>query len=83
MKKQFIGYIFAGLGVIVLLLSFEQPRSAFPFLQNIPTSIIVTVGVILVAIGVVFMVMTGGKKEKKLEEVPIYKGKQIVGYRQH
>ena len=82
MKTPIIGYVFAGLGVLGLLMSFEQPKKLFPFLQNISTTYILIAGVVLIALGVFFMIMAGGR-EKALKEVPIYKGKKIVGYRRH
>ena len=80
-KAQIIGYVLAGLGIIGLLLSFEKPRSFIPFFQNVSSSYIIISAMVFVVLGVILMVLYGREKAEK--EVPIYKGKKIVGYRRH
>lgn len=75
---KLIGYIIALGGLILIVLSFLK----LSFLAFVNQKTILIAGVILVLVGVV---LTLGKKEKQLEEVPIYRGegkkRTVVGYR--
>ncbi len=80
LKNKLIGYASAGIGLAGLA---AATTNAFP---NINKWIILVPSMILVAIGVMIMIMTGGKGSSKKttqveKEVPIYRGKEIIGYR--
>jgi hypothetical protein len=80
---KLLGYALSGIGILGILLSSEKFKGAIPILKTLPTTIILIGSLILVAAGIVIMIVTGkgkigGGKEK---EVPIYKGKEVVGYR--
>jgi glycopeptide antibiotics resistance protein len=79
MKKS-AGYILAGLGVLSILLSFPKLRELLKITLPSPiTDLILTmIGVILAGIGA-FMLSKGSYG--KMQEVPIYHDKKIVGYR--
>lgn len=82
--KKMVGYIVSivGLGVMTLGLGMFKIESGF--LGGINENYVLWVGIILIAIGVVMSLMdkNSGSKSKQLQkEVPIYKGKEIVGYR--
>ena len=86
--KQILGYVLAGLGLVGLAAStidFVQ-EAVFGFLPEgvvgiIGTSLLV-ISLILLIVGVVLLYLTGkGHGAQESEEVPIYKGKKIVGYR--
>jgi len=86
--KAIFGYALAGLGLIGMALSSTIGQKFMPFLANIPKEFILYPSLILVALGVVILIMTGASSSKTHQaekEVPIYKGegkkRKIVGYR--
>lgn len=77
------GYILLGLGLISIVLSFEEMPSAIGLIlpEFLSPTILTALGVILLLIG---GFLSYKKSEgKQPEEVPIYEGKNIVGYRRH
>jgi multisubunit Na+/H+ antiporter MnhB subunit len=83
MIKQTVGWIVSALGIVSLAFSFDPIRK----LNLIPvpaslTSIILTIaGVVLLGIGLLLLFKTGGSSSKQPAEVPIYHGKNVVGFR--
>ncbi len=79
--NKIIGYILALLGILSLAVgTMPQLRKALSFIPaEISNKILIIAGVVIVVIGIILLY----KKDsgKKLEEVPIYHGKEIVGYR--
>lgn len=81
-KNKILGYALAGLGLAGLALS-----SGNIINTNIPKLVILIPSMILVAIGIMILIITGdksstSKKSRQVEkEVPIYRGKEIIGYR--
>ncbi len=73
-------YLVALLGIIFLVLSADVIRLSVPLISNIPKQYILIPGIILVGVGVILM-MGGKKGHHATKEVPIYKGKKVVGYR--
>jgi hypothetical protein len=82
MNSKVFGYIVSILGLLGLFFSSAAGASLAPFLGDFPSTYLVLISVALVVVGVVIVMASskGGKQEK---EVPIYKGKNIVGYRRH
>lgn len=81
MAKKIVGYILFGLGLAGIAFSFPLIRD---FLKlSLPGSIselnLMIAGIVLLLIGAFFAF--GGKTGQHAAEVPIYRGKQIVGYR--
>lgn len=79
-QNKLLGYASAGLGLLGLALA------SLNTFQNIPKLAILIPSMILIAIGVMIMIVTGGKSgggksHQSEKEVPIYKGKEIIGYR--
>ncbi|MBT4166338.1 hypothetical protein HOE04_04840 [archaeon] len=77
-KNKLLGYAIAGLGLAGLALP------SFNILPNIPKIYLTIPALILIAIGVMMLITSGSGKSKNNQsqkEVPIYKGKEIVGYR--
>ncbi len=81
--RKFIGYIIAGVGLIGMALSPTVGNKVFPVIGNISRNYVLIPSLALVGLGVVILIVSSkGKKAKQYErEVPIYKGKKIVGYR--
>ena len=85
MQSKILGYVLGIAGILVLSLTLKPiknadflPRKAAELLVATPNYLIIGVGVILVAVAFIFLKQAGGKQPK---EVPIYHGKNIVGYR--
>ncbi|MEM2933013.1 MAG: hypothetical protein QXF25_01805 [Candidatus Pacearchaeota archaeon] len=75
--KKAGGYITMIIGAAVLIA--QSWLQKISFLQNTPKIVFMLAGIFLLVIGF-FLTLT--KKEKKqLEELPIYEGEKIVGYR--
>jgi len=85
--KQILGYVLAGLGLVGLAAStIDSVRDAvFGFLGEGVVSVIGTYlligSVVVLGVGVVLLYLAGRGIGKSDEEVPIYKGKKVVGYR--
>lgn len=81
MKKLF-GFILIGVGVVAALASYAGIRT----LVGLPSDIGVNDSYILIGGAVILIlgaaIAFGGRSSKQAKEVPIYKGKAIVGYRQ-
>lgn len=82
--NKIIGYLvsFAGLLLIAFIV---KPLKDLAFaklitsvLGPLATIIFVAVGAVLIIVGIILLRSSGGKK---LKEVPIYQGKDIVGFR--
>ena len=81
--NQKLGYILSGTGLALLALGLNKSIAIglkIQFLAEAAPSILTTIGIILTIVGVILMNKNQRKKQK---EVPIYKGKEIVGYRRH
>jgi hypothetical protein len=85
---KIVGYLIALVGLVgVAVYSIPQIRQTVPFLSKILTqykvgdTILIAVSAVLLLIGI-FLVMRGGSGGgRQAQEVPIYRGKNIVGYR--
>lgn len=84
MNAKIFGYIISALGLLAIAMSTPKIMSSTPLLSGIPASFskyILIIGVIIVGVGVILVMGTSQNKTKLGKEVPIYKGKEIVGYR--
>lgn len=70
-----------GLGIVGLLLSTEQIRVflGIPLIEGITENMILIVSLVLLGVGAFLTINT--RKSKGPVEVPIYHGKDIVGFR--
>ncbi len=85
--NKILGYIVAIIGLIILLTSqFPQFKTALkplkPLTQiaQIPDLYLTIGGVIIILIGV-FLIIKDSTKKSKISELPIYKGKDLIGFR--
>ncbi|MFA5855907.1 MAG: hypothetical protein WC867_00990 [Candidatus Pacearchaeota archaeon] len=80
---KFFGYLAAGIGLVGLALSSKKMMDLIPFLKSVSPAVILVPSLILVGVGIILLLGDGksGAKSKLGTEVPIYKGKEIVGYR--
>jgi len=85
--KKIIGYILALIGIIgVAAYMIPQVRDAIPFPEQVSDTILIVASLIVVAVGVFLIVRSGGgggSSKQKSTEVPIYHGKNVVGYRRN
>ncbi len=78
--KDVVGYVLAGLGLVLLAVSFMN--FAIPGLDSVPDMYILGAGVVLILAGVYVVYSSQrGHKSKGKREIPIYEGRQVVGYR--
>lgn len=91
MIRKFIGYLIALVGIAAIALSVMPeylPLVPFPELKNIPNLYLTIGGVVITIIGLFIVTRSSSHGSRGLinkgpREVPIYHGRQIVGYRRH
>lgn len=82
MVKKIFGYVIAIVGIAAFGLTFESVAKAFGLPVNLGIGLWPLTGISLAILAVgVFFVVKGGSSTKMPAEVPIYEGKNIVGYR--
>lgn len=82
MAKKAIGMILMILGFAGIILSFEKIRTLLPITLDISKLYLTIGGIILIIIGILFSLKKGVIKET-LNELPIYQGEKVVGYRRN
>lgn len=75
------GYISALLGLAFIAISPKKFIELTPLKGFIPPSFLLIGGIILVGVGVILVMSESKTKSRLGQEVPILKGKNIVGYR--
>jgi len=82
--KKILGYIVAFIGLVIVASGTNLFGTVIvkflPFLSGINSWTLIIIGLAVVLVGIFFLL---GGGEKKMKEVPIYHGKNIVGYRRH
>ncbi|MBX4212296.1 hypothetical protein KW787_02470 [Candidatus Pacearchaeota archaeon] len=73
-----LGYILVIIGALIVVSTLELVKKMFSLNLGFSDALVSVVGVIIFLIGV--FLLRGGKA-KQNSEVPIYHGKNIVGYR--
>ena len=83
--KKVAGYIFVVVGLILAASNIGGVNAlvlkVLPFLANVSKLNSMILGAVFVVIGIVLVFSRGGERQKR--EVPIYRGKNIVGYRRN
>ena len=79
MNRKTIGYILSVLGIIAFILTFDTVKAAInlPVLGAITNSILTIIAIVLVVIGILLLYKTSSKEK----DVPIYKEKEVIGFR--
>ena len=85
MVTKIVGYVLSLAGLLGLALTIEPIAKLIPLkipeqMSTLPINIISGV---LIVIGLVLVIKTGKGSSRQAPEVPIYHGKNIVGYRRH
>ncbi len=89
MNNKSLGYLIAIIGLIILATTMiKEVHDFFQITLKLPISQInsttlTIISVIIIAVGIYFVVKSGPASSKKVKEVPIFHGKNIVGYRRH
>ena len=82
--KKILGYIVILAGLIVFAAGTKFLSAIvvkyIPSLSGINSYILMVVGIVAILVGILFI---SGGKTKQPKEVPIYHGKNIVGYRRN
>jgi len=78
--KKVLNYLLIFLGLTGMLISTPKISSNISIFNFINPKIVLIISMVLVGVGVVFSI-TKEQPIKSEKEVPIYKGKEIVGYR--
>jgi len=81
MGIKLFAYAAAIIGLIGIAISLPKVYSSLSFLSVIESKYFLIAGVILVGVGIILVSSSGSGKSSKGKEVPIYKGKEIIGYR--
>ena len=78
---KILGYTLSIIGLIGLLLTFEQVKSALkiPLPEGLTNNILTIISIVIVLVGVFIIIKSGSSR--KVTEVPIYHGKKVVGFR--
>lgn len=83
MANKLLGYILSGVGLLVILSSFSSIKAFFSKYISVLSSVnniyLYILGGALVVFGVFFLIGKGSTKQAA--EVPIYQGRNVVGYR--
>lgn len=77
-----IGYLLAGVGIIGLAAGTFAPKAfqeAIGLGSGVADTTILIASIIVVAVGLLFIVK--GSSSSNVSEVPIYQGKNVVGFR--
>ena len=81
--KKIGGYVLGALGLVSLALGVKIVNTAIvksiPALAGISSYVFTVIGLVLLVLAVVFL--RGSGRSKQPPEVPIYHGKNVVGYR--
>lgn len=78
--KRLIGYLLMIVGVALLFLQTYRGSINMNLPKSIPTNIVWIASVVAIVLG---FWLTLKSKGQALEEVPIYAGEKIIGYRRH
>jgi uncharacterized membrane protein YozB (DUF420 family) len=81
MVSKILGYVIAVIGIIAIAATLiPQVKTTAPDIFIFDDLTLTIIGVVLVLIGL-FLVYRSPRKQRKRNELPIYKGKEVVGYR--
>lgn len=81
MVRKILGYVLAVVGIAGIIVSSEGVRKAIslPLPDTISNNLLLIISLIIIAIGLALALK--GTNAKQSPEVPIYEGKNVVGYR--
>ena len=84
-RNAMLGYILAAVGLVCLALTSDAVRKAVS-LTRLPVGVngltLTIIGVVF-AIAGVFFIVKNPSQSNKVQDLPIYEGNNIVGFRRH
>ncbi|MFA5992412.1 MAG: hypothetical protein WC796_01755 [Candidatus Pacearchaeota archaeon] len=84
--NKVIGYVLAIVGIVLLALTVNPIKNnsfvvkILPFIQSVPNYVLIGIGLVLVILAFLIIRQFGGDSKQPVE-VPIYQGKNVVGFR--
>jgi len=81
MAKKILGYILSFVGIISIIASIPQFSGFIKLPIQINPDMLLVIGLVVFILGIFILIK--GKESRKSKEVPIFHGKEIVGYRRH
>jgi len=80
--KKILGYVLAVIGIVGLAGVMIPEFGALLPLEGLDSTTLMIASLVLAAVGVFIIIKGGGgRRGKQMSEVPIYHGKNVVGYR--
>lgn len=81
--RKIIGYIIAAVGILgIAAYSIPELKKVLQIPAQMSDTILITISLIVAVLGI-FFVVKGKSSSKQPREVPIFHGKNVVGYRRH
>lgn len=78
-------YIIVIIGLVVLALGVkpinDSAKDSIPQLEDVDTNTLLIAGIVILVFGALMLRRSKGGVSKGSSEVPIYEGKNVVGYR--
>lgn len=82
--NKILAYIIIAIGLLgVVVYTVPEVAEVTDLPKDLSGTPLIVVSIVILAIGIFFVVRGGSRGGKQAEEVPIYKGKNVVGYRRH
>ena len=79
-----LGIVLAIVGIIgIAAWAIPDVKAAIPNIEQLGDMPLIVISVVIALIGVFLFVKGSGGRHSRAREVPIYHGKQVVGYRRH
>jgi hypothetical protein len=78
--SKILGYLLAIVGIMGVAIATVPQANVLISLPQIGDNILIGISILIAGLGI-FMIVKGGSGGKQPVEVPIFKGKHVVGYR--
>ena len=77
-----LGYVISLIGILIVVLGIKPVNESFnlAFLEGVSGNVLLVIGIVIAAIGV-FILRSSPGRIKQSKEVPIFHGKEVVGFR--
>jgi hypothetical protein len=82
MNKRFIGYLSVLIGLVGLFSNTKFGGDIIPIVKEVNKQSVIIGSVVFLIVGILFL-LKKKQIQKLAEELPIYEGKKVVGYRRN
>ena len=79
MVNKIVGYVLSVVGLLAIGVTVKPIKEKLAFLAGVNNLYLIVGGVAVLVLGMVLL--RGGSGGRQASEVPIYRGKKVVGYR--